>query len=98
VKNSHRTKQLTRGEASALANDTWSAFLDLISLALQKGFTLEDQTKGRGPSATLPKQGKNSTDHFFAGFTQEITDPTEKTSLVGQYLPQEKATAIPALS
>jgi hypothetical protein len=47
VKKSFRTKRLTRGEASALASDAWDTYLDLIGLALQKGFTLEDQAHGK---------------------------------------------------
>ncbi len=44
MKNSRRKGQ--RGEASALANDAWQAFLDLVGLASQKGFTLKEQAKG----------------------------------------------------
>lgn len=35
-----------RGEASAEANDAWSAFLDLVGLAVQQGFILERQANG----------------------------------------------------
>ena len=46
MKNPHRKRQLSHGEASALASDAWDAYLDLVGLALQKGFTLENEAHG----------------------------------------------------